>query len=218
MPRVNLTSEQFRLAANGKVFSVTNLSVDGMGIRVIDRNDLMLFPVAAELKGTINLRGTKYQVSARVRHIAGDQVGCEFESLDDSVKTVFQRFLDPAVLGSELKPIPSSENGVLWYHGPSGTDLLLWRMTDGQFRKLALFVLGCFVQWEADVGLSTGCAANSDEVSEARGIFRVETMLLSPDSTPDQGKLNIAKTVILSSNLSRDLKKFFVRRLDSASS
>ncbi len=216
-PRIGLTSEQFRFGQNGKVFSVSDLSPDGMAIRVLDRNDFALFPVATTLSGTLNLRGMRYSIQARVRRIGHELIGCEFQSLEASVQEALEKFLDPKVLGSELRPIPSSETGTLWYHGPSGTDLLLVRGADGQYRRMTLFVLGNYILWEGDSGLSTGSAVDATEgvpPGEVWGIVRFETMVLESDKTPDSNKLNIAKALILSSNLPQDLKKWCVRQLE----
>lgn len=213
--RLSLTTEQFRLSRNGKIFSVVDLSTDGMALRVLDREDLVLFPVSSQIDGFLNLRGQKYSVQARVRHLGSELVGCQFDRLEGDVIQALTRFLDPVALGSELKPIPSTENGTLWYHGPSGTDLLFWRGTDGQYKRFALFMLGSFVQWDSESRLRTGRVRSSFEQSEIRGVFRFETLLLDPDSRPDQGKLSVAKTLILSSNLTQDLKKWCLRLLGS---
>src|SRR5262249_2303318 len=69
MPRLNLTGEQFRLGLNGKIFSVADLSTEGMALRVLEPNDLAVFPVATRIEGTLNLRGEKYAVHAQVRHV-----------------------------------------------------------------------------------------------------------------------------------------------------
>ena len=214
LPRLNLTAEQFRLKQNGKIFAVADLGTEGMALRVLDREDLRHFPIAAHIEGVLNLHREKHPVKAFIVHIKADLVGCRFEALVDGTRAALQRFLDPAVLGHDLKPIPSSDLATLWYHGPSGTDLFLWRGVDGQYRKLALCVLGSFVQWDVGAGISTGRAGASGERSEVRGIMRFETLMLEPDSRPDQGKLNIAKTLVLSSNLPQELKKWCVRQFD----
>jgi hypothetical protein len=215
VPRLNLTTEQFRLTATGKIFSVADLSTEGMALRVLEPSDLAVFPVAAVVEGTLNLRGDKHAVRARVRHVGRDLVGCQFDGLGGAVTEALRRLLDPTVLGRELKPIPSAEGGALWYHGPTGTDLLLWRGTDGQYRRMALFVLGSYAQWDEASGLSTGRVRSSFEDSEVRGVVRFETLLLDGDSHPDAGKLKVAKTLILSSNLPQDLKKWCARHLES---
>ncbi|MGK5083908.1 PilZ domain-containing protein [Bdellovibrionota bacterium FG-1] len=214
LPRLNLTAEQFRLSLNGKIFSVTDLSSDGLALRILEQADFLLFPVATVFEGTINLKGEKYDIRAKVRHIAPESVGCQFESISEITRNALTRFLDPVALGRELRPIPSSESGTLWYHGPSGTDLLLKRGTDGQYHRMTLYVQGNFMQWSEEQGLITGRACPSDEQGETRGILRIETLWLVSDSDKDRDKLAVAKTLILSSNLSEDLKKWCVRKLE----
>lgn len=213
LPRLSLTAEQFRLASTGKIFPVTDVSANGMALRVIDLEDLRLFPIAAALEGTLNLRREKHPVSAKVRRLGGDSVGLEFESLSPETKQALSRLLDPAVLGRELKPIPS-EGQTLWYHGPSGTDLLFWRGTDGQYRRVMLLLMGSFVQWDQAAGLTTGKTESSSEMGETRGILRFETMLLDTDTKLDAGKLSVAKTLVMSSNLPQDLKKWCIRHFE----
>jgi hypothetical protein len=214
LPRLNLSAEQFRLAQNGKIFSVNDLSVGGMALRILDRQDFLLFPVATLLQGTLNLGGEKHEVQARVRHLGAESVGCELEALTPEARQALEAFLDPKRLGMELKPLPSSESGALWYHGPSGTDLLLRRGADGQYQRMTLYVLGSFIQWTQDGGISTGRARSSDEQSENRGVLRFETLWLDADAQPDAGKLAVAKTLILSSNLAEDFKKWCIRKLE----
>jgi hypothetical protein len=214
--RLNLTGEQFRLHQTGKIFSVTDLSSRGMALRILDQSDYLLFPVATEFTGTLNLKGEKLELACRVRHLGSDQIGCEFEKLSAETQTAVDRFLDPVALGRELKPIPSSEGGTLWYHGSSGTDLLFKRGADGQYSSMTLYLLGNIVQWRTEGGLATGRARPSDEQSESRGVLRFETVWFDPDAKVDQTKLGVAKTLILSSNLPEDFKKWCLRRLEES--
>jgi hypothetical protein len=62
--------------------------------------------------------------------------------------------------------------------------------------------------------METGQVNSSYEQSEVRGVVRFETLLLKPDGRADRGKLNIAKSLVLSSNLPQDLKKWCVRQLE----
>lgn len=217
-PRLNLAAEQFRLAANGKVFSVVDLSTEGMGLRVLDRTDFLLFPVAMRIEGTLKLKGSKYPVKARVARLGIDLVGCEFLELAPEAQSAIGRFLDPEVLGREIKPIPAGDGGTLWYHGPSGTDLYLVRGMDGQYRRMTIYVLGSFVQWDVELGLATGSTEPSKSLSSSEdelwGVVRQETLLMRDDKQPDSQKLKIAKALLLSSNLPQDLKKWCVRHLE----
>ena len=213
LPRLNLAHEQFRISSNGKIFSVADLSTKGIALRILDGEDLNLFPLGMTISGVLNLKREKHLLQLKVCHLKADRVGCEFVSLSPLVDQAVRNFLDPVALGQGLRPIPSSENGALWYHGASGTDFLLWRGTDGQYSRFALFVLGSYLQWDHDDGVSSGKFTPAHEQNEVRGAIRFETLLLEPDQKPDSGKLSIAKTLILSSNLPQDLKKWCVRQL-----
>src|ERR1700751_5635223 len=81
LPRLNLSGEQFRLSQNGKIFAVVDLSRNGMALRLLDPEDLRIFSVAAEIQGQLNISREKFPVSARVRNVRPDIVGCEFENL-----------------------------------------------------------------------------------------------------------------------------------------
>ena len=215
MVRLNLSHELFRLDRNGKIFSVVDLSEGGFSLRIIDPEDLILFTLASEVTGTLNMDGKKVPVKAVVKHVRPDGVGCAFQGLDPDSARVIGEFLDPATLGGELRPVPTPDNRGLWYHGPSGTDLLLWRGVDGQFNRLLLLVFGTFVQWDSDEGLSTGVAAPSQVASEVRGILRFETLLMERDEHPESSKLEVAKRLVLSSTLESDLMNWCVRRLEA---
>jgi hypothetical protein len=207
LPRLSLSSEQFKHSETGKIFSVTDLSRKGMGLWLFEPEDMNLFRVGGRFEGTLNLKREKYQVQARVRNLNSDRIGCEFENLSQSCSDSIAVFLNPATLGAELKLIPSVELNTLWYHGPSCTDLLIRRTADGQYHRITLYVLGSFIQWDESEGLTTGRTAPTESHSEIRGIHRLETLYLDSDSTLDSEKLEIAKTVVLSSNLPLDLKE-----------
>lgn len=213
LPRLTLSHEQFRLDATGKLFSVADLSLAGMALRIVDQADLVHFTVGRELEGTLNLRRQKYPVKARVRHIGKDLVGCQFHDLNAEVTRALEKVLDPKTLGQEMKPVPSNDLGI-WYHGTSGTEFMIWRDVDGRQTKLAILVLGNLVQWEENTGLSTGVVESSFEESHVLGVTRFETLLIRPDSRIDHQKLSIAKRLIVSCNLPEDLKRWCLRRLE----
>jgi hypothetical protein len=216
-PRIHLASEQFRIDLTGKVFSVVDLSTDGMAFRILDKEDFAMLPVAVRVTGVLNLRGEKYPVAIQVRHLGAQLVGCQFVDLSDEARTALEKFLDPSELGRELRPMPSADGRMIWYHGPGGTDLLLARSLDGSYSRFTLFVLRSYIQWEEELGVTTGRASPSkdrrDQQTEEWGVVQFETMLLEPDAQAQHDKLSIAKELILSSNLPQDLKKWCVRQL-----
>jgi hypothetical protein len=213
VPRLNVTTEQFRFKDGGKIFSVVDLSSDGMSMRLLEGDDQKLFPMASVIEGTLNLRREKFPIQARVRWTRPETVGVEFEGLAPETEKAIREFFNPEALGQELRPVPASADGAMWYHGPSGTDLLFWRRPDGSYNRFAVFIMGSYAQWDEGAGLSTGRMQSALERSEVQGYLRLETMLLNPDAAADAGKLDIAKTLILSSNLPQDLKRWCVRHL-----
>jgi hypothetical protein len=214
-PRLSLSSEQFRIEGDGKTFSVTDISEDGLAIRIIDADDFGRFTIATRLRGTLNLQREKFPVELIVRRVSsagGGQIGCQFVDLKAEVRLALARCLDPSVLGAELRPIPADGNQI-WYHGSSGTDLLIGRAVDGHLYRMTLYLLGTYIQWEEEQGLKTGRAVPGREATETRGIIRFENLVLEADETPDPAKLRIAKTLVLSSNIPQDLKGWCTKHL-----
>jgi hypothetical protein len=216
LPRLTVTHEVFRDSITGKFFAVADLSQKGMALRVVDREDLYLFMVGAEVQGTLNIRREKFQISGRVRHLGRELVGIEFDQLPSSVEHALEGYLDPTTLGRALRPVPTGDASLL-YASTSGTELLLNREADGRYTKITVMILGSLIQWDARTGLRTGLLRNSYEDSLVFGVTQLETMLFDEDSAIDPQKLNLAKQLISSSNLSEDLKKFCIRRLEGAS-
>lgn len=216
-PRLSLTSEHFRLGANGKIFSIVDLSVDRMAIRVVSHEDLLYFPIAIRIEGILNLKGVRNSVIAQVRHVSKDRVGCQFQELSSQAKQEILDFLNPAVLGRELKPIPTGEMGSLWYHGPSGTDLLFWRGLDGVFQRFALYFHGFSIEWNQKNRLITGTVQRMDPLGETHGVIFFDHLVIRRDLTPDGSKLDIAKALVMSSNLPEDMKNWCVRQLEHRS-
>ncbi len=219
LPRLSISGEQFRLSNNGKLFSVADLSLDGMALRIIDSNDFGIFPIAMCFEGMLNLNSEKFHIKAQVRHLRSDTVGCSFCEITDSCKELITKFLDPTTLGRELKPMPSPDGGMVWYHGPSATNLQLWRGSDGQYSRLSVCVAGNFIQWEASGELSTGRLKDSTERGGSRcveeyGIIKFETMMIEWDQIPDVNKLGIARKLFIGSNLPHDLRQWCIRHLE----
>lgn len=215
--RLTVSFEQFKLASNGKLFGVADLSTKGMALRVSDPEDLFHFSVGASVFGTLNLRRVKYPIEGRVRHLGRDLVGVEFTGLSDEIEAALKRVLDPVVLGEELKPIPTGDFSI-WYCGPSGSEFLIHRdmnsEVDAKAVKLTVVALGNLIVWDINRGLTTGVIKSSYEESQVEGAARFETMLYDQDAAIDHRKIEIARTIIHHSGLQSELKKWALRRLE----
>ncbi|MCM0606012.1 MAG: PilZ domain-containing protein [Xanthomonadaceae bacterium] len=209
VPRIALTREQFKLTDTGKIFAVQDLSLGGLALRILEPQDMIYFTVSRFISGTLNLNGRKVPIRAQVRHIKTSMAGCEFIDLDPDTEKIITQFLDPSELGRALRASPeSSGDGAIWFHGPTGTDLMIWRGIDGEFNKFSLFLLGNYVQWELDAGLMTGIFQSSGDMGSMGSVTLFE------DKQVDEMKLELAKKLILSSQLTQELKRWCTRKLD----
>lgn len=215
VPRLEVTSEQFRLSSNGKIFSVVDLSMRGMGIRVIEPDDLFLFPVGKSFSGVLNLRHVKYQVSAKVTRVARELIGCEFENLSDSVSALLKDALDPRWIGSQLKPMPQLDQlgTPYWYHGPSSTELLIWRQLDGSVSGFFAVVLGQYVSWSEATGLETGWVAGSGTGNRHNGLVFQESLDLRKADAPDRHAIELVRMLVQASSIADPIRAKLIREL-----
>jgi len=216
LPRLTVSHEVFRHETTGKFFAVADLSMRGMAIRVVEREDFYPFMIGAEVRGTLNIRHEKFQVQGAVRHLGKDLVGIEFAELPSSVVHALSVFLDPEALGQDLRPVPTGDASML-YASTSGTEVLFARDRAGRISRITVMILGSLIVWDAANGLRTGQLKNSYEESLAVGITRLDTMIFLEDSAIDPQKLNLAKRLVSSSNLSDDLKKLSIHCFEGAS-
>ncbi len=208
LPRVSLSSEQFRLAANGKVFAVADVSLEGMALRLLSVEDRVLFPVGMAIEGSLKLGPRRHRIQAVVRNLRGDHVGCEFVKLESEVRQELVRRLDPADLGQTLRPMPTPVGLAdgpldwLWFHGHCGTELLARPAEQGKLKRLILVLWGTqFVEWCAHSGLNTGVVRFADSQSSAQGVFRLASEWFESDATLDPAKLHLAETLLKHANL-----------------
>lgn len=216
LPRLSVSHEVFRYSDTGKFFAVADLSVRGMAIRIVDREDFYPFMVGAEVRGTLSIRREKFAVHGSVRHLGGDLVGIEFDELPASVAHALSAYLDPVTQGRNLRLVPSDDDSIL-FASASGTEVFFDRGADGRFSRLTVMILGALVRWDETTGLRTGMIRNSFEESLTLGITRLDAMLFEEDAAIDPQKLNLAKHLVSSSNFPEDLKLFCLRRLEGAS-
>lgn len=208
LPRLSLSTEQFRLSLNGKLFGVADLSQNGMALRLLLEEDRLLFPIGAELEGTLNVNRTKFKLSARVRNIRGDHVGCEFTSPGAELVEELRQWLDPQTLGATLRPMPSGAvTDSVWYNGRSGTEVIAWPAEGGGLSRVLVILWGReFVEWSSAEGVRTGEVKFGRERDSIQGVLRWAPEWLITDAAPESGKLNLAKTLLLSSKLPEEWK------------
>jgi hypothetical protein len=222
--RLTVTNEQFKLSSNQKIYAVSDLSENGLGLWISSDEDGSQFSVGGQMEGYLNLKGEKLFVAARVRSMSRDRVGCEFEKdsagSGPELQELRQRlkvYLSPEFLGMGLKPIPQTDPSTIQYVGPSSTLLSVHRLPEGkeeQWDRFSLYFFHYFVQWETESDLATGHTVSTKNSSYVNGIFREESLDLVKDSEVDFEKLRIAKTILVSSKLPLDLKSWCLKKLE----
>jgi len=210
VPRLILSGEQFRIKTNGKIFSLSDLSETGFGIRLLDAADGVLYTVGAQVKGELRSGEHRHPVEARVRHLAfgpdGGHIGLEFEKISPVLKSFLDKRLSPVRLGAALRPIPSPGDYSLWFQGPTGTDLMVDLHENNRLKRFALFSAGKTIFFEDDV-IRTGNYDSLPKSEEMRGVVCWDTYEVQFDAAPDPQKVRIAKEMVMSSKMPQELLK-----------
>lgn len=198
LPRFHITPCQFHDQELKKNFSVQDVSMGGVAIRLVDFDDLPLFAVASQHQGIIKIEGMKLPCSFQVRYLRGLLVGAEWVNIDSALKEQLERISVPKVLGANLKAydLPDSPN-TLWYHNPTGVDLLLY-LNDGKISRWTLFIHQNFVSWDEGEEVKTGRSIAEDDEGYAHGIVRLETRMLNHDEQPDRRLIEVAMELVRS--------------------
>lgn len=192
-----------------------------MALRLLSLDDRLLFPVGAQLEGWLNIDRRKHRVTASVRHLRGDHVGCEFSELADETRIELARWLNPTELGGALRLMPTPQglgSGLewIWFHGRSGTELLA-KVSSGDgpvesrgLEKVIVVLWGeHYVEWTA-VGASTGRVRFADDRDSVQGVFRLAPEWFHADSALDPAKLDLARTLVNHSKLPESWKNWVV--------
>ena len=202
LPRFHITPCQFHDAKLNKSFSVQDISMGGLAIRLVDRSDLPEFSVGTEHGGTVKVEGVRNDCQFRVRYIRGTLIGAEWSSPSPALLSHLDQISHPEVLGEHLKlyDLPDLAN-TIWYHNPVGVDLLYYKSngddaTSQGVNRWTLYIHHTFVQWDFENGISTGKSVAEDEEGYAHGIVRLETRLIDYDQTPDRKLIETAIALI----------------------
>src|ERR1035437_9475399 len=147
LPRFHITPCQFHDNELKKNFSVQDVSLGGLALRLVDRADLPLFAVATQHQGILKIEGLKLPANFQVKYIRGSLIGGEWVNLDDSLKNHLDQISHPKYLGLNLKAydLPDIAD-TIWYHNPIGVDLLLY-LSDSKVSRWTLYIHHSFVSW-----------------------------------------------------------------------
>lgn len=213
VPRLRLTNDQFKLNRTGKVFGVYDVSEDGIGLKLLDHEDLAHFTLGSTVEGMLKFFEEYFPLKLKVSFVDPTRVGLQFQSGNKEFSKRLSELLSPEHLGSDLKLIPLDGGRGFWFHGHASTDFLVARNQQGAFLGFTLQVLGMAIRYRPDEGLTTGWIKSIEKEPEISGLIEVGQLSLEPDALPDSEKLSVAKKFILGSNLPEDIKTWAFQML-----
>ena len=208
--RVHLATEQFKLEDAKKVFPIFDLSLEGMSLRLLDVKDGDLFQGQEALKGFINLDHQKHPVSVVLRHYQAQMIGLQFSSeTAPESREAIARFLDPDEMGKSIRrieePNKNSQN-LVRYRGRANVDLEFQMAGSKELSRFSIQLYNSYLSWDGQKGLETGHVRLDGNAEDHLDHLSSDHMVFIADSTVDSGKLAIAKSLILSSNILEDVK------------
>jgi len=214
MPRIALSQEQFRLSDNGKIFSVINLSLDGLALKVLETKDSFFFPIGREVSGHLKIEEYKIPLKLKVVHIDRHFAGCQFENIEKESLNTLKNLLNPKYVGERLKLMPSYESQGFWYHGPFSTEVVIKKNKEGKNNELLISVLGSFLQWGEKKGLSTGISEDTADLDAESSLIHINPLTVIFDDSFDHSKLILCRDMLAASPLSSDLKAWCLQKLE----
>jgi hypothetical protein len=220
LPRFHITPCQFHEVHSRKNFSIQDVSLGGLALRLVDRSDLSEFSVASEHHGIIKIEGVKTPCSFQVRYIRGTLIGGEFVNLSKELHAHLEKLSHPEALGPGIRQydLPDTE-ATEWFHHPVGIDLLFYAPSGESASSVHVgrwiaYVHQNFVSWEMDLGVRTGKTMAEDEEGYAHGIVRLETRMLEYDEKVDRTMIRFVERLTeLTAVLSTELKNLVISHL-----
>ena len=220
LPRFHITPCQFHEASNGKNFSIQDISLGGLSLRLVDRTDLPFFAVGTIHEGIVKLEGKKLPGRFQVKYLRGTLIGAEWSNPDPVLIHHLTEVSHPEKLGEHLKKYDLPEFlSSQWFHNPVGVDLLFYppsssAASSAGVGRWTLYIHHSFVQWEMDTGVKTGQALSEDEEGYAHGIVRLETRLIEYDDHPDLRMIEAARELVSHAPIDDALKSLVLNHLN----
>ncbi|HUP58073.1 MAG TPA: PilZ domain-containing protein, partial [Bdellovibrionota bacterium] len=151
-----LDGDEYQLVKDGASFTISDISMNGLALRLSDAAELLAFPVGSEVSGVLNLGGKPLAFRARVKHQRVGLVGCQFEEASQPLLNEITRLLDPSGIAGKVRKTKPFQGATHAFTGPAKTAVLIWEEA-GEVSQLAIYLMGIFVLWDS-AGLKTGIA------------------------------------------------------------
>ncbi len=215
-PRFLLTHEQFKETKTGRIYTVFDLSLNGLAVKVEDRP----WKEGAVIQGILNLNPESIEITPRLLGYYGDRAALKLEALSTYSRSVLAKALSPKRLGSSLKLIreklPLAD---YWFHGVCNTDLLVRLGQAGEVNKVDLFFANFYFGWKqanTTTGICHSFGADKREpIFIADEPVKMESIEINHDHTIDQQKFDWAVQILESAIIDSKLKNKILQQLKS---
>lgn len=217
-PRFLLTREQFREVRTGRTFTVYDLSMSGLSIKV----DEKYWEPGAIVPGILNLHPDSIEITPRLVAYYGDRAALKCEAVSTYSRSVLLRALSPKRLGLSLQLVRESlPLADYWYHGACNTDLLLRLNEKGDVGKVEVFFSNYYWSWTEHSGkVSTGvCQSFGRErredlllVEEPVKLDQIDLLL---DGRADAEKTQWAKGILEAAPIEPRLKQQLLKKFEN---
>lgn len=213
-PRFLLTHEQFRETKSGKIYTVFDLSLNGLAIKVEDRP----WKEGSIIQGILNLNPESIEITPRLLGYYGDRAALKLEALSTYSKGVLSKALSPKRLGSSLKLIreklPLAD---FWFHGVCNTDLLIRLGEAGEINKIDLFFANFYYGWMQKNATTGICHSFGPDKREPAFLadepVQMESIEIDHDRSVDQQKLEWALQILEASGIDSKLKNKIINQI-----
>ncbi len=225
-PRFLLSGEQFREVRTGKIYSVYDLSLTGLSIKIDEADSVSkeLSKEGAIIKGVLNLHPDSVEVAARVLTHHGDRISLSIELASTYTRSVLMRALSAKRLGASLKLVPQKlPLADFWFHGACNTDLLL-RMdaaNNSEVQSFEIYFSNFYCSWKkAEDRFVTGRCQSIGREKRAEILTNddpvlIEDIQIDPDTKLDAEKVRWAKEILQSSNIDIPLKDLLLKKFQT---
>lgn len=142
-------------ATKPRVFAVRDISINGIGIGLLEIGEALLFPVHSFCRAELKIAGIIVTVRLKVARIGAWSIGFVFVDLPEDIKNLISTFIHPLRIGKSMKAVavnlaPAAFAAGIsnWYHGESATDLYFWSNARGGVERVLLCMGQKFWEWD----------------------------------------------------------------------
>jgi hypothetical protein len=200
-PRVTL-NENHRisfivLSPSERSIKLANISSNGLGAYRSDFGPIANVKEGDEIKGRLHVDQEVFDVTARIRHVTAQMIGCMLASNGPDLKRAIENYLRLEILGLRLNQVdeaylkPDPDGQVTWYTDGRHNEVYCVRDSTG-IVKFHLTFIGNYI--EGGRGRPIVCGYVKDGAANEPG--HKGSSLVEESSVPAPEMLNLARSLV----------------------